>query len=230
MLAWTRAARAGSAVEESESAKRSRHSERTAILGSAYKRKAAVLARSLLESENGDVAEEFHEAIKASGETYKRVSRDAKGKIVKAYQALNWLALQSLDDDGKKSEYVSLCLECAKLANENFRKEPDFWNAIMVADAFLVECLYGRGLGVASQGRVSADEKVWQLYSQALHTSQVTPKSLESVTEQIKFLALFFDAKAKLLGQTKPDEEYKRLAESLSLLAKRIGAGNGSTG
>ena len=189
--------------------------ERASLVGAAYKRKAAIYARAIVAGKDrGTAAKLFNDAVRASIQAYQAASGRQDDKRFDPYPALNWLALKSLDGDGAN---VEVCRRCAELSNENFHRSPGFWQAVMAADAFLVESLCaGAFERTGNDGEQSLDN-VWKRYADSLANLQVAPKDLDSVTEQLSILALFFEAKRKPL-----------VARRLVALAERLRPGSGA--
>ncbi len=187
--------------------------ERASLVGAAYKRKAAIYARAIVAGKaRGTAVKQFNDAVRASIQAYQAASGRQHDKRFDPYPALNWLALKSLDGDGAS---VEVCRRCAELSNENFHRSPGFWQAVMAADAFLVESLcVGAFEQTGNDGEQSLG-KVWKRYADSLANLQVAPKDLDSVTEQLSILALFFEAKRKPL-----------VARRLIALAERLRPGN----
>ena len=188
--------------------------ERASLVGAAYKRKAAIYARAIVAGkEKGTVVKQFNDAVRASIQAYQAASGRQDDQRFDPYPALNWLALKSLDGpDGASAE---VCRRCAEITNENFRRSPDFWQAVMAADACLVESLCTGVLNQAGNDGEQTLAKLWKQYADSLANLQIVPKDLDSVSEQLSLLALFFDAKGKPL-----------VAGRLGRLAAQLRAGN----
>jgi CHAT domain-containing protein/pimeloyl-ACP methyl ester carboxylesterase len=174
------------------------NAERAALVGAAYKRKAAIYARAIVAGkQNAAGLKQFNDTIRASIEAYSAASGPENHKRFDPYPALNWLALKSLD--GRDAVNVEVSRRCAKIANESFHRSPGVWQAIMAADAVLTESLCDGILNEPGSRGEQALDKVWKRYADSLANLPVVPKDLDSLTEQLSLLALFFDAKGKPL-------------------------------
>ncbi|HMF49307.1 MAG TPA: CHAT domain-containing protein, partial [Candidatus Saccharimonadales bacterium] len=182
--------------------------ERAAVLGSVYKRKAAIFARKIVAGDRAAATRrEFGAAVNASIAAYQTAAGEFASGNFEPYPALNWLALKSLS--GRFTAGVDTCRQCAKIANEKFARTPDFWCAVMAPEAALIESLCDGSLGgAAAELRL---DQIARGYSDALATIQVAPKELDSMVQQLLLLALLFEA-GKKVGMAQP---LRRLAERL---------------
>jgi RNA 3'-terminal phosphate cyclase len=117
---------------------------------------------------------------------------------------------------------VEDCVLCAKKANERFVQEPTLWNAVMTADAYLVEALCRGTLG--NEGKTF--EQVGKRYAEALTNIQFAPKDLDSVTQQLCLLALLFEAKGEIRTPKSRAKADAAVAARLRQLAERIQPGS----
>jgi CHAT domain-containing protein len=197
--------------------------ERHSLVGGAYKRKAAIYARQILDSKNKKSRksiEGFNRAIQNSIAAYKRASGTSKEADFDPYPALNWLALTALEaisPDGAED-----CALCARKANDRFVQEPNLWNAVMTAEAYLVEALCRGTLG--DEG--TTFEQVGKRYAEALTNVQFAPKDLDSVTQQLCLLALLFEAKGEIRTPKSRAKAHATVAGRLRQLAERIQSGS----
>ena len=201
--------------------------ERQSLVGGAYKRKAAIFAREILDPGNQnlqDSIKNFEDAIRHSIEAYKLASGAADETRFDPYPALNWLALQTLD--GVYAEGVAACVLCAKRANEKFMRAANVWNAVMAAEAYLIQTLCEGHLGRPRDTGDQTFEQVWRRYAEALANVRFAPKDLDSVTHQLCLLALFFDAKGVAESQTSRTRAATAVAQRLRRLADRIQPGS----
>ena len=201
--------------------------QRQALAGSAYKRKAAIFAREILDPDaaNRDGAiKSFREAIRQSIAAYRNASGSESDADFDAYAGLNWLALEALGGDYKKG--VAACAIGAKRANEEFLREPGVWNAVMAAEAYLMETLCDGRLGRAGAAGDQALEDAWRRYVEALANVRFAPKDLDSVTLQLCLLALFFEARSAFESQAARARTQAAIAQRLRTLAERIQPGS----
>jgi hypothetical protein len=129
-----------------------------------------------------------------------------------------------LNGDYKKG--VATCLLCGKRANEEFLREANVWNAVMAAEAYLMETLCNGRLSKAGAAGDQALEDVWRRYSDALANVRFAPKDLDSVTMQLCVLALFFQARSAFENQAGRSHAQRIVAERLRKLAERIQPGS----
>jgi hypothetical protein len=193
-----------------QSAVRTRaNAERQSLIGAAYKRKAAIYAVRIVKGD-ASVEGEFDQAIRASIAAYQQSAKPVSSDEFYPYALLNQIALQALLGQGK--DVIELCRKCSAKANANFMESGNFWDAIMVPEAFLIEALCSGMLSDPGGSGDQALEKVFEHYQASLRSIQVLPKEMDSVTQQLKLLALFFEA-AK---QAHIARRLRRLAERLN--------------
>ncbi len=143
--------------------------ERSALLGSAHKRKANLYALRLLaadrirtdkatlpadrakaESLAPSAAQELRAALRESAAAYGRDEGSPGGGQFSSNLALNRLALESLmpqRDEAGQAEAIELARQCRRSAELGFARSPTFWGAVMQAEALLVERLIDGSLG-----------------------------------------------------------------------------------
>ncbi len=196
--------------------------ERAALLGSAYKRLAAVLAGNLRQDhdkEGGDVLLALDRAI----DWYAKAG-------TQPYQVLNLLALEAVRDFGK-AEPTSLdrVRGCALQARAAWRANPDFWNAVMPADALITERLLDRSFGSKGRAGETSFTEVQKTYADALAHVPGTPRELDSVVQHLRILQVLFEAQGHL--NPRLASRARLIAERLDLLAQQMlgpTAGQGS--
>ncbi len=181
--------------------------ERAALLGSAYKRLATVLAGNLRkdhDKEGGDVLLALARAI----DWYAKAG-------TQPYQVLNLLALEAVRDFGIEAKPTSLerVRGCALQARAAWRANPDFWNAVMPAEALMTERLLDRSLGSRGRAGEASFTEVQKTYDEALAHVPGTPRELDSMVQHLRILQVLFEAQ----GHLNP-----RLASRASLIAERL--------
>jgi hypothetical protein len=194
--------------------------ERAALLGATYKRLAAVLAGNLLkaqdqegEKDNIPAGERIREALGDAIDWYGR-----GGEL--PYQVLNRLGLEAVRDLGLRAKPAAIerAREYARHARTAWRTNPDFWNAVMPADALLTERLLDHSLGVQGRSGNGALADVQKAYADALAHVPGTPRERDSVAKNLRILQVLFLAQGhldpRLAGRA------KRIAERLELLAQ----------
>ena len=199
--------------------------ERASVIGSAYKRKAAIFANRVIAGDTAAATvKEFNNAVRESIAAYEIGSGESTDERFDPYPALNGLALKALEGPYKQGALE--CAACAGKANDRFKHSPDVWNAVMAADAYLVESLCSGALGDEDGKSEKAFEEVSRRYSEALAHIQIAPKDLDSVTQQLCLLALLFDAKAATRIGTSRGKADTVIAQRLRRLADTIRPGS----
>ena len=187
--------------------------ERAALLGSAYKRLAAVLAGNLRQDQNkdgGDVLLALERAI----DWYAKAG-------TQPYQVLNLLALEAVRDFDK-AEPTSLdrVRGCALQARAAWRANPDFWNAVMPADALITERLLDRSFGSKGRSGETSFTEVQKTYADALAHVPGTSRELDSVVQHLRILQVLFEAQGHL--NPRQAGRARLIAERLDLLAQQM--------
>ncbi len=199
--------------------------ERASVIGSAYKRKAAIFANRIIAGDTAAATvKEFNSAVRESIAAYEIGSGKATDERFDPYPALNGLALKALEGPYKQGALE--CAACGGKANDRFKQSADVWNAVMAADAYLVESLCSGALGDEDGKSEKAFEEVSRRYSEALAHIQIAPKDLDSVTQQLCLLALLFDAKAATRIGTSRGKADTAIAQRLRRLADTIRPGS----
>ena len=202
------------------------HAERLALQGSAYKRKAAVLAWQLQamlskDSLRAAVRARLEQALKASVEAYRRAEGVPERDGFSPYNALNRLALEALSSDFGSSEArnaaVQLAQRCGAAVQAAIAASTDPWNAVMQPEAILVAQLCSGALGEAGDVGEAAQKLVLASYADALSKLIIKPWQLDSVVTQLELLAGFSSALRK--GK---DVARKRIADRLLELARQL--------
>ena len=205
--------------------------ERSALIGSAYKRLASVKARDVLRAEQAgprnDAAEAMRDALKRSTEAYARDEGKPGSGRFDSYLALNRLQLQALvawPADGvaaDPAEGVDLAQQCRLEAQARYASEGDPWSAVMQSDAALTEALLNSSLGLAGDAGQAAIDKLSASYAATLANLTLRPSQLDSVVTQMELLSRFGDA--LWLGGS--DVSLYRAASRLLELRERIRPG-----
>jgi len=201
------------------------HAERTALRGSAYKRKAAAFAHllaALSASAPGRaaVAAQLKFALDESAASYARGEGTPQRPGFSAYNALNRLALQAVSAGfagaPARRDAVDLARQCgvAVLAESGADDGP--WKVVMQADAVLVEKLCSNELGARGKAGAEARAEVQNAYENLVAKLLIKPWNFDSVVYQMRLLAGFSrDACADpALG--------KRNADALEELAAKL--------
>jgi hypothetical protein len=201
------------------------NAERASVMGSAYKRKAAIFASKILAGDTTRATvSAFNAAVQASIAAYEIGMGKPGDPRFDPYPALNALSLKALE--GAYEDGAAVCLACAEKANESFMLSPDVWNAVMAAEAYLVESLCRGAWSKDDTASEQSFEQVCKRYADALTHIQIAPKHLDSVTQQLCLLALLFDAKGATQAQARRTKGDTAVAQRLRSLADRIQPGS----
>jgi hypothetical protein len=204
--------------------------ERAALLGSVCKRLAAVHARGLLSAPAGQEGTNLREALDQAITWY------GKGGE-KPFLVLNRLALEAVRDLGARPKPAAIeqARACARQARVAYRTEPDFWNAVMPADALMTERLLDHSLGAEGKPGEAALKEVKRTYAEALTHVRGTPRERDSVVKHLRLL------QALLLGQGRLEQRLEGragrsstrlglVADLLQLPSADSGAEDGDSG
>ena len=174
-------------------------SERCGLLGSGYKRCAVKLAQLALESGTSDPAAlaPMREALEQARDWYSRGEGVMGSEQFKPYCALNRIAITALLADPQAAHHQEEIRELLKLtrhagdvAQANFGRSLDYWDAMMPADAFLIESMLRGDLAQENTAkREAAISAVVSRYGLARATVLEQARFWNSVTAQIVILA-----------------------------------------
>jgi hypothetical protein len=188
------------------------NSERCALLGSAYKRKALVLARAAKPAQWVNVKE----ALATSRRWYEQGEGAAGDARVDPYAALNKLAIDAVLDsfasDAKQTtSAIELTRRCAEMARSRFASSGNFFDALIPADALLIEKLFDGSL-------VQSEKEVLDAYQQAGEKVATSARNAVSVSGQLRAIAVFL----ALRSDAEQDERQKKQAIILQRIADAI--------
>jgi CHAT domain-containing protein/pimeloyl-ACP methyl ester carboxylesterase len=189
---------------------------RATLLASAYKRLAAVHARHLssrADSAKDSEPKEMRDALATSSRHYRKAFQaTAQGTELDPYPLLNWLFLELLQQSAQRaSDFTDRARACSEAALTRYSRDPSFWNTVVVAELMLFDKLRAApgareqkgfepgGDDPAQTLGVTLDE-IAQRYREALDSSSVSPRDLESVLGQIRCLRDCYEAEATVLG------------------------------
>jgi hypothetical protein len=175
--------------------------ERAALLGSAYKRRAALLARRLTHrpegvAGDGDLAPML-DALKHCAEAYRRCESPSPDRL-KPYNALNRLQIEALLPtpvpvaDDERCRRAELARRCHDVATQAYQQDNNTWNALTPADALLTEMLVDGRLGGpegAADDPADPANRAIDGYRQALACLTLTPAQFDSVVAHLRLLA-----------------------------------------
>jgi hypothetical protein len=156
------------------------NSERCAILGSAYKRKAALLAK-----EKRPSRERIDEALRQSADAYAAGLHPDPARL-DPYNALNCLFLEAVLQKRGTSEQLEQARQAGERARERYQSDHDIWKAIQSVDALLVEALLDGRL--ESKEGDKAKEALATDYRTLFMTIHATDREIDSVVSQLRLL------------------------------------------
>lgn len=158
------------------------NAERAALLGSAYKLRAAALA--------GQGAD-WSDVLAAIAKAAQAYNSAVAGKPAKSpYNTLNWLPLAWLANPQAASgaEGIAIALQCGETARRRYAVSKDFWDAVMSADAEMTAWLLGHTLGKSLDEAAAALRKH---YAEAMDKLPQSDREWDSVVKQWRLLARF---------------------------------------
>ncbi|MCV2368671.1 CHAT domain-containing protein [Roseateles oligotrophus] len=203
------------------------HSERTALRGAAWQRKAHLQARrllsGLLDTAAADAAAlEMARCLQQGVEAYRAGEGQPGSEHFSPCHALYRLALDALTDwhgPAERDAAIELAQQCRRTAVRNFAMQPSPWDLLIQPEALLVERMIDGKLGRPDEeGRHWFDE-LSASYTEALRCVTVRPMQLEAMVDRLERLSRFVDALA--LAQH-DDAALSRSAGQLIALAQGI--------
>jgi CHAT domain-containing protein len=202
------------------------HCNRAGLLGSAYKRLASICAGEYFgvteQAERRRLAKAMDSALAQSARWY--AAPTDSGRVKDPYTLLNWLFLMTLQPSGASNEaWIDAAHSCAAIANARYVEDPSFWDAIMAADAYLVESLLDGSLRTPT-GAAQRSELLAQKYAAAVIGVIAKPRDLDSVSSQIALFSRFFRVHADQAPAPR-DDGLALIAESLRQLSARLSPG-----
>jgi CHAT domain-containing protein len=163
--------------------------ERCAMLGSAYKRKAALLSNQ--KPRNRD---EIRQALSGSIEWYRKGERtDPKSRD--PYNVLNRLSLEAVVKRRADEDQARLARECGELARRNYQADRDIWKAIQSVDALVVAALLD-GSFDGPRGEQAVKDLAAN-YKALFNTVHATERETDSVLSQFRLLARLFRTQSR---------------------------------
>ena len=199
--------------------------ERHALLGSAWKIKATLLARRLAAASTFDAqdAAALTEAVAESARAYGAASLPPTDPGFDPYTPLNRLALEPLGGamtPGRRAEALRLVRECAQAARAKAAHDTGPWSALMTVEADWVESMLDGRFAAAGGAGERELKRLQEAYAAQLGSLPVKPNELGSVTGQHTKLHLLWSALARVDAARR--DEAIRVAERLLALARSI--------
>jgi hypothetical protein len=212
--------------------------ERSALLGSACKRRAHLHALRLLaaartgkaggrspaQPQADTAAQAMRDALQEGARAYGRDEGRPGSAHFSSYLALNRLALAALTpwpSDHARADAIELARRCRRDAELAYGCSPNLWDAVMQPEALLVEKLVDGSLGEAGDAGQAAADAIADVFAQALANVVVKPSQLDSLVSQLELLSRFCDALAVAGG----DARFYRTASRLLELQQRLHPG-----
>jgi hypothetical protein len=213
------------------------NAERSALLGSAYKRLAGLHAQRILSqqasaTERAAAGKAMAAALGASSAAYRAAERNPDSGQFFPYQALNRLAMEALAPqaaDSPRAAAIEVARQCANAAAQANARGIDPWDEIMQAEALLVERMLDGTLGSTGDAGLAVLNELADAYALSLSNVIVKPSQIESMASQMELLSRFADA-LSLIGDPKRRLPLRRIADRLLELAKRLHPGRNSRG
>ncbi len=205
------------------------NAERAALLGSAWKRLAAVHALRLLtlaaKAPAGAVADAvaaMQQALQQAADAYRHGEGQPGSAQFRPYNVLNRLALDALladpASDAGHGEARELAAHCRQALASAYGASGDVWLAVMQPESVLVEQLRMGGLAADGDTADMAWKAVSGAYAQAVDRLLIQPWQLDSVVGQLALLANFSRARHRAGG----GERWQRQAAQLDRLAQQL--------
>lgn len=199
--------------------------ERSALLGSAHKRKASLYANAILAGHADENAgAHMKAALKESSDAYREAEGAPGSSNFVPYNSLNRLAIDALLalDESARAAAIDLAQQCRKVAAERHAISGDIWDNVMQPESLLIERLLDGKFGAAGAVGDAAFEEVARAYAQAMAEVTIKPSQLDSVVTQMKLLSKFYAA----LSVADADAAGRRSAERLLALRERVHPGS----
>jgi hypothetical protein len=208
------------------------NAERSALRGSALKRKASLHARRILRADStpDERTRDLQGMLKAlqdSADAYRSAEGAPGSAHFDPYLALNHLALAALTtppSEAQDNPAVALAQQCRITASSIYAASGKFWHAVMQCEALLVQRLLDGTLSRDTDEAKAAFEAVLRDYDETLASTPVRPGELDSVVKQLELLSRFFDA----LSIAEGDASRRAVADRLIELVRRIRPGRQS--
>jgi hypothetical protein len=206
------------------------NTERCALRGGAWKRKASLRARRLLHgqvtpAEMDKLNKDMMLCIGKAIDAYRQDEGTPGSSRFVPFLALNRLALDSLmpwASPADKDAAIALAQQCGRSAEQSFALEPSSWDAVVQSDALLVERLIDGSLGKAGDAGRAAFEEVARAYAEAMGNVTAKPSQIDSIVTQMELMSRFCAALSLVRHD---DPAWARTADQLIELAQRVHPG-----
>lgn len=204
------------------------HRERSRLRGGAWELKAGVYARQLLKAgagtAQGELGRRLSHALEESVAAYRSAEGDPASARFSPDLALNRLALDALtkwEDQSKRDAAIALARLCYQRAVQAFAEVPSSINALVPAEALLVEHLLDGSLGQIP-GQMAFDA-VARAYAEATANIAINPAQRDTVSRRLELRSAFCGALALAGGNPALDSPaLARIADRLLELRAQI--------
>jgi len=175
---------------------------RAALRGGVYKRKASVAARRILlggltAAQQNQAREAMARALDDGVAAYASAEGHPGAGRFSPYLALNRLALDALTDwprPGDKDASIALAQQCQQRAVQGFARNPNLWDAVMQADALLIERLLDGSLGMPGEAGHARFDELARAYDAVLSNISVKAIQIDAMVTQMELLSRLCDA------------------------------------
>lgn len=214
---------AQAATGDGDSMRAPLNAERCAMLGSAYKRLAAVLASASAGPEIQDDEGAVQGALESSADWYRKAAGEPGQPGFSPYCAQNRLAIEAVLGTHEVGA-AERARTSGEVARQRYATSRDYFDLIMAGDGLLIERLIDGSLSGASDGDPTAEQAVQEIvtrYQELRDQLPETDRELASVTDQIELLALFVEKRAEEAGDGTAGTA-KKLATRLRRIASEL--------
>jgi len=197
------------------------NSERCALLGSAYKRLAALLSDWSPNAGTEDQQKGFKQALEQAARWYEKGEGHPNQSGFSPYCAQNRLALQAvLGSTGL--EEAALALQAGEIARQRYAHSRDYFDLIMADDGVLIARLMDGSLLARPD---DAEREILGCYRDIRERLPETERKLDSALTQIRLLATFVKKRAAAeAGAEEPAKLAERLRRIADLLKGKLEA------
>jgi len=202
-------------MSESNASNGAINTERYALLGSAYKRKAVILSRKQRPSWN-----KITQMLNLSNEAYRKAEGVSFDYNFDPYAMINHLQLSGLLGEEVKN-YRQLVEKAQEASRRSFKKKHSFFAAVMVADAEVALFLLDDLPDDVDRDADEHAERLLSLYKESVQDVPRSNRQFSSAVEQLHYLSDFLKKIKPKGGSSKADNSYK--AKVLAAVAVGLG-------
>ncbi len=181
----------------------SKNTERFALLGGAWKRKAIILIRK------NDNWKNITSALENSVKYYKYGEGSSLESDFNPYAAVNRLQISGILNI-KNTNHLILAEKAQVTARKTFEKSLDFFDGIMVADVVTAIFLIDDERFKELSDEKDDEEFIVQSYIDSVKGIKYSANEFDSVTKQLKYLSLFLTKRSKSLEDEDANNAIKK--------------------